>query len=451
MSVPPPTVVAMTSTRTSGPTAAQRVYARVVGGDPSADVAGNGLRQVAANSFQSIGDQVMNAKTVLPWLLGALGVPAAFTGLLVPVRESGSMLPQAAITGWVTSRPRRAAVWVSGAAGQAGATLGIAACAAWAEGVLAGVLVVALLALFAVARSLCSLAGKDVLGRTVPKGERGRVNGVATVVSGVVALSLGLGLRLLGGDVGAGLIAVLLLAASLAWLVAAAVYSRVQEPVEKDREPAGAPAGDGSGGDGEALGWATRARALLREDAAFRRFVVVRALLLVSALAPPFFVGAAQAAGSSALSGLGSFVVASGVAAVLGGRVFGAAADRSSRLLMAGGAAVASLVVLGVALALALGEAPGWLLAAAFFVVSLVHVGVRVGRKTYVVDMAEGDRRTEYVAVSNSAMGVLLLGVGAVTAGLATLGVPVALVFLGVLGLLGAVLGRGMPEVSAGR
>ncbi|MBR7743491.1 MFS transporter [Phycicoccus sp. BSK3Z-2] len=442
----------MSDTTTRAVSPPQRWYRRLVGADAERGVAANGLRQVAASSLQSVGDQVVNAKTVLPWLLAALGTPAAFTGLLVPVRESGSMLPQAALTPWVTSRPRRTTVWVLGATGQAGATAGLAATAALAEGAVAGVLVVLLLAVFAVARSLCSLAGKDVLGRTVPKGERGRINGVATVVAGVVALTLGLGLRLVG-DVGASVIAVLLVAAALAWTGAALVYSRVREPGVDEAEGAReeGPGNDEPRDDGP--GWAAAAWSLLRADAPFRRFVVVRALLLVSALAPPFFVQSSASSGDTPLSGLGAFVVASGLASVLGGRVFGAAADRSSRLLMAVGAAVASLVVLGVAAALAAGggQAPGWLLAGAFFVVSLVHVGVRVGRKTYVVDMADGDRRTEYVAVANTTMGVLLLGVGALTAALATLGVTVALLFLGGLGLVGAVLGRSLPEVSSRR
>ncbi|MEZ5079369.1 MAG: hypothetical protein R2878_01635 [Thermoleophilia bacterium] len=79
---------------------------------------------------------------------------------------------------------------------------------------------------------------------------------------------------------------------------------------------------------------------------------------------------------------------------------------------------------------------------------SVIHLGIRVGRKTYVVDLAEGDERTEYVAVSNTIMGAVLLVVGGITAGLATLGSAVALAFLGVIGLAGAVLGMRLPEVS---
>ncbi|MDN6247130.1 MAG: MFS transporter, partial [Corynebacterium casei] len=58
----------------------------------------NASRFVIANGMQNLGDELVAAKTVLPWLFQSAGVPAALTGLLVPIRESGSMLPQAALT-----------------------------------------------------------------------------------------------------------------------------------------------------------------------------------------------------------------------------------------------------------------------------------------------------------------------------------------------------------------
>ncbi len=84
------------------------------------------------------------------------------------------------------------------------------------------------LAGFALARSLSSIASKDVLGRTVPKGQRGQIKGVTSVMSGAVALTLGLALRLWGGDrLGAGVLAALLGAAAVAWIVAAAIYASI--------------------------------------------------------------------------------------------------------------------------------------------------------------------------------------------------------------------------------
>jgi hypothetical protein len=80
---------------------------------------------------------------------------------------------------------------------------------------------------------------------------------------------------------------------------------------------------------------------------------------------------------------------------------------------------------------------------------TLLHSGVRVGRKTYVLDVADGDLRTTYVAVSNSAMGIILLVVGGISTAVAMAGVEWALVFLAALGLVGAASGLRMPEVSA--
>lgn len=402
------------------------------------DVPRNGLRQIVAQALQSTGDQVVNAKTVLPWLFAALGAPAAMVGLLVPVRESGSMLPQAAMVPWVRRHRVRKWLWVAGSAGQALATAAMAVTAATATGTTAGVAILLALAVFSLSRALNSLASKDVLGRTIPKGQRGQINGLATVLSGVVAITVGVGIRLLGGD-DAGPLVVLLVAAAGTWVVALVVYAGVQEPAE---ESSPAP-GDGGG-------WVSRSVALLRDDATFRRFVLVRTLLLVSALSPPFVVALAARNGDG-LGGLGAFVVASGVASLIGGRFFGRWADRSSRLLMIWGAGIASTVILLFLGLLLVPGVRGWTLLypAVHLLLALTHTGVRVARKTYVVDMAQGDRRTEYVAVANTAMGVLLLVAGAVSSALALLGPEVALVFLALLGVGGVLAARTLPEVSA--
>ncbi len=406
-----------------------------------ASIAWNRWHIIAGQALQNAGDQVAKASTVLTWLLVALGSPAWAVGLLVPIRESGSMLPQAALTPWVRRRGQRKWVWVTGAAGQAVAVAAMAVTAATATGTIAGVLILLELAAFALSRALTSIASKDVLGRTIPKGCRGDINGVATLVSGVVAVTLGLGIRLWGGsEANTGVLAWLLGAAALAWVAALVVYARV-------REPDGGDAGPDHG-----QGWVARSWALLARDRPFRRFVIVRALLLVSALSPPFVMSLAAEQGSAGLSGLGPFVIASGLAGIIGGRPVGRLADRSSQNLMVGGAAAASTTILVLLAVDRVGAVAGasWLFIGAYFLLTVTHTGVRVARKTYVVDMATGDRRTEYVAVSNTAMGVLLLATGAVSSGLAQIGPDLALVFLAGLGLLGVVAGRSLDGVSTG-
>ena len=426
---------------------AARLYQRLVSADRSDQsdqeqrgTARNGLRHVAADALQGSGDQVVSARTVLPWLLTSLGAPAVLLGLLVPVRESLSMLPQAAMAPWVRGRARRRGIWVAGALGQAAGAVVMAVGAATLEGTPAGVVIVLALAGFSLSRSLCSLAGKDVLGRTVPKGERGQISGLTTVLSGVVAITLGLGIRLLGGDdVPSTTLAALLGAAALAWVLAAAVFRGIEEP---ESAPAG-PADDDAG-------WVRAAVETLRADAPFRRFVIARALLLVSALSPPFVVALAASSGGTALSGLGPFVIAQGVANLVGGRFFGRAADTSSRRLMMGAALAASVIIgaLLAALAVPAVRDQSWIFPLAYLLLALTHTGARVARKTYVVDLAGDDRRTQYIAVANSTMGVLLLVVGAISGVLAGFGHELALGFLAVVGLAGVVASRSLPEVS---
>ncbi len=404
------------------------------------DVPANTVRMVGALTLQRIGDVVVDARTVLPWVLAAVGAPAGLTGLLVPIRESGSMLPQAVLAGRVRRAAVRKWVWVAGAAGQFVAVGGMALAVATSSGVLAGLSIIAALTAFALARSLSSIASKDVLGRTIPKGRRGRVNGWATLMAGVVAVTVGLTIRLFGGDdIGAGAYAVLLAAASLVWLAAAAAFATVTEP-PGDRDQS------------KRDGWLAPARALLRSDGAFRRFVAARGLMLVSALSPPFVVALAAQHTDSRFSELGLFVVASGVAAMLGGRFFGGLADHSSRLAMMIGAGGSSVVVLALLAMLALASTPhgAWVFVTAYLLLALAHTGARVGRKTLVVDLATGNRRTDYVAVSNTVMGIVLLATGAVSAALAQLGVEIALLFLASLGLVGVLVTRSIPQPDTG-
>ncbi len=73
---------------------------------------------------------------------------------------------------------------------------------------------------------------------------------------------------------------------------------------------------------------------------------------------------------------------------------------------------------------------------------------MRVGRKTYVVDLATGNKRTDYVAISNSVIGVMLLLVGAAGALAPLIGNHGVIALLSLMGLAGAVLGAGLPETQ---
>lgn len=398
----------------------------------------NARRFIWSNGLQNIGDQVVAPKTVLPWLFNAAGVPAAFTSFLVPIRESGSMLPQAFLSPWVTSQSSRKRVWLIGSWGQALASAGIALSALLLEGSALGIAVIVLLAVHAVFRSICSIAGKDVQGRTISKGHRGDITGRATALAGGFTLAIGLALSFIPNELPQWSLAALLAGGASMWALASLVFMRVDEPT---------PDTDTSNGQGFHDMWK-----LVTSDRDLQRFLIVRSLMLVTALSTPFIVVLGSREGAD-LTGLGAFIVASGGASLLGGRVSGRLSDKSSKRTMAWAAGFAStvLILLVASAQLVDDTINAWVMPLGFFLVNLAHTAVRVSRKTYLVDMADGDRRTMITGAANTVMGIVLLVVGAISSAVVLLGPQAALIFLAVVGYAGVFGAANLKEVSANK
>lgn len=395
---------------------------------------------VGSSFLTKLGDAVANPKTTLAWLMSVLGAPVALTGLLVPVRESGSLIPQLVIAAYVRGKPLRKWVWTLGAVLQAMAVAAMALVTLNLSGPVAGVGLLVCLVVFSLARGLSSVASKDVLGKTIPRTRRGRVNGLSASAAGFASLGVGAALAGLQADEAsrASFFVLLLLAAGL-WLVAAVVYAFVAE------EP-----GETEGG-GNALAHAVGKLSLLRDDAPFRRFVLARSLLLCSALSAPYYVVLAREHATGAIGQLGVFILAAGIASTISAPVWGRLADWSSRRVMVLGTVIAAtLGFLAYAVETAVPRLAGqsWFYPAIFLVLSVAHSGVRLGRKTYVVDLASGNRRTDYVAVSNSVIGAVLLLLGSMGAVAQAFSVPVVILVLSVLGLAGAWVSWQLPELE---
>lgn len=403
-------------------------------------VPGNFFLQVGTQFLTKLGDAIANPKTILAWMLSALGAPGIFTAFLVPVRESGSLIPQLIIASYVRRQEIRKWTFVLGCVLQALAVFGMALIAVTLTGTAAGLALISALVVFSLARGLCSVASKDVLGKTVPKTRRGRVGGWSEFLAGLVTIAVGVLLLLeLREPDDMTTYLILLACAGGLWLLAAASYALI-------REYAGATAGGGN-----ALTAAIERLQLLKNDPPFRHFVVARSLLLCSALSAPFFIMLAHEQTEGALVVLGLFVIADGLASLVSAPFWGRFADTSSRrvMILAGGAAAAA----GIGLVVLVNTLPAlagsqWLYPLFFFLLAIAHAGVRLGRKTYIVDLAGGNKRTDYVAVSNTVIGVVLLLAGSV--GLLTTVMPVSgvILILAAMGLAGSFLSARLPEAS---
>ncbi|MCB1772063.1 MAG: MFS transporter [Gammaproteobacteria bacterium] len=428
----------------------ENLYARIVGDEdarvckdiPDAacnDQPFNFFAYLGSNALGKIADEIASAKLLIPWLFGTLGVPATFTGFLVPIREAGVLIPQLVVAALVRAMPVRKGVWLLGAALSATALLGMAVAAATVEGMAAGFAILGLLVVYSLARGLCSVSAKDVLGKTISKSRRGRLMGLSASISGLVVLTIGIWLAAFTSSGTVATFSILFAAAGVCWIVAALVFGAI-------REQPGATEGGGN-----ALAVAVQQLGLLRTEPGFRRYVVARALLLSVALAPPFYVLVAQQQADSGLLGLGTLIVANGLATSLSAPVWGYLGDWSSKKVMASAAAGAGIV--GVLPALAAwqdwGLSGGGLgMAPLFFVVTVMHGGVRLGRKVYLVDMSDDRHRAAFVAVSNTAIGVLMLVGGLVGLVGDWLGPAAVILALAAVSFVAAAYAMRLPDVS---
>jgi len=400
------------------------------------DLPRNYLLNVANGSATKLAEQLASPGLVLPWLMATIGAPAVLAGLLVPIKESGSLLPQLAVAARIRAVSRRKWIWAAAGATQA-AMLALAALAAVSLPPLAaGVAVVALFAMFSVASGVGSVAFQDVVGKTIPKGRRGRMLSNRAAIGGSLTLAAAVGLHYgLGEQVRIEITVLLVLSGALLWLLGAVAFAAMQE------EPTA------TGGGRSMLGELTQGLALFQERPGYRRFIAVRGLLLSVELAMPFYALHAAALLGTSASELGLYVFAVGLANVTSSPVWGALSDRDSRTVLAWSGILAALTGLG-ALGLALLPTTlqsAWFYAALFLTLGVAIAGVRLGRKTYLVDSAPADERPLYTAFANTAVGLMALSGGLV--GLfADLTAPIgAVVLLAVLSGLGALAARGLP------
>ena len=364
----------------------------------------NFFLHLISNFFTKLADEVASARLVFPWVLGLLGAPMLLVSLAVPVRESGVLLPQLFIAAKIRALALRKYVWMFGGllSGLALWVCGLALIIDL-EPVQATWLVFTALLVFSFARGICSVASKDVLGKTVSKTRRGTLMGLATSISGIFTLLLGLNLgfydELKSNE---WVLAALFGIAGACWMIASVAIWVIRE------EPGATEGGANAGVE------ALKSLKLLRDDKPFRNFVIVRTLLLSVSLGSPMLIILAQEAlGNAALIGL--FLIVSGLANTVSGYLWGRLADYSSRILMAISSGINALVGIAVLMILQseVDVSALLLFVVAYFLASVCLAGVRLGRKTLLVDMGNQKTRSAYVAVSNTAIGILILLMGA--------------------------------------
>lgn len=397
----------------------------------------NFITHIASLGATKTADGLIDPKLVLSWLLTQLGAPAVFIGLLVPVRESGALLPQLLTAASLRRLSKRKWAWSVGSAIQGLSAAAFALAAIFLEGAAAGIAIVTALGVLALARSVCSVTYKDVLGKTVSKARRGTATGTASSLAAFFVIIFGAILATGTLSRMPVVLAGLLVAAGL-WLLASVLFSTLQEE-------AGATEGGAN-----PLAAAMENFGLLAKDAQLRRFIATRGLLISTALAPPFMVAlGSNGDAENAFGGLGLLVIASAGASLLSSYVWGRLADRSSRKVLIFSAIAASIALAATLVLNALGLLTSvWGLPAVIFALMLAYQGVRLGRSTHLVDMATQDTRAAYTALSNTIIGLLLAAGGAFSLLAEYAGVSVVIGVLAAMSALSVLVGLALEEVQ---
>ncbi|QCZ93813.1 MFS transporter [Salinimonas iocasae] len=349
---------------------------------------------IAALSANKLADILISAKTTLPALLISLGAPVWMIGWLVPIRESGALLPQAVIGILLRKMRARHTVWRVGIIIQVLAVLAMFLAGLMLEQAKAGWVVLVALVILSLGRSICSLTVKDIEADIAQKGERGDLIGKASTLSGILTLLVAVPMVFFQESLGIAAILGLVLTAAAAFFCTFMLMLPVKTFVDV------AQTDDKS----------SKKTAFWQFDAVVYRFVLVRGLFVHSALVAPYFMLESEAGAESLLP---LYLAAQAAAAMLSSLIWGKISDNSARktLQIAGVIAVAACIGL-----LITGAASVWVSGFLFFMLSVAHTGVRTGRKTYSLDVREGQGRTELVAFSNTAIGLILLAFGALYA-----------------------------------
>lgn len=343
-----------------------------------------------------------NPSSVIPAFVRQLTDSAPVIGLVGTIFNGGWLLPQLVVARLINDKPRKKPYMLAGLSGRV--LFWVAALALWVG--LARyptamlILFFACIGLFAVSDGVTSVAWFDILARAIPLKRRGRLIGVAQVISGLAGVGVGalvgliLDRRPFPDDY-----ALLFTLAGVALIPSVIALTLIREPPSEGANPE--TNGQVKGG------WLT----LLVTDPAFRHLMICRLLVGMMGLAVPFYVVHAADVLHLPQSIVGDFVVAQTLAGVVASVVLGLVSERWGPRYVArtGSAAAMTGPLFALAAHLAGG---GWPVRAYPFVyvaLGVVYSAWMLGFFNYLLEIAPERMRPAYIGLGNTIMGLLTL------------------------------------------
>lgn len=356
-------------------------------------------RIATAGIFFQGGAAAVDTGTIVAALVNGLTGSAVAVGAAAAIARYGWLFPQLFVGYFAQRRRRRMPFYMLGAFGRV-ACLGAVALVIAAPGLLPGPLVVPaffiLWTLYAFVSGIVAVPYNDIVARSVPSGARSRLLAVRFFGGGLLALVVAAAAHHLLGALAfpVGHAAILALGAVL-FLVSTLSFVSAGEAEAP-------PAHDDDAGF---FAFVKEGGAVFRGDARFRLFVYARWLAGGVAMALPFYVVQALAAGVNA-QGVATLLGAQAVGGLVSNPLWGWWGDRIGKRTLLEGSAVfaviAPVLTLGWWVGGATTFAPLLWFAGVFFILGAAGNGGTIAQLGYLMEISPDERRPAYSGYFNA-------------------------------------------------
>jgi len=359
---------------------------------------------IASNGFFfPTAGRIVAAGLLLTWFVSELSDSAIWVSLIVPIQYGLALIAQPLFARWLSHQRQRKHFYTMQALlrGIMWGILGLAA-------ILLPTASPALLALFfsviiidAVAAGLGNIAFSDTLANAIPPSLRGRVRGWRGIFGGIITAIVGIWIQAAySEESGLRAYGVLFVAAGVLYAIGGLVFGLIQ--VED---------ADVSESDKPGLSELMSRIRDLWQDAAFRRFVYVQALLTPLVQGLPFFTLFAKERFGLEIDALGVLVIVSAIVPIISNYVWGRLADaRGNRftLITSGLVGLAAPVcVYGLFTQETANTLTIGLLAVIVTAIGAMSAGFDLTTKNYIIALSPNEsERPFYIGVNDTLVGL---------------------------------------------
>jgi MFS family permease len=355
-----------------------------------------------------IGLAFMSTSTVIPSFLSTLGASSAFIGLISSLQSASWLLPQLVAARYVADKPYKKPyiLWPAAIGRSLFLLLALLlwttrAQPAWLTLVLTALVITG----FWAGDGLASVPWFDLLSKVIPPRRRGRLTGIGQLFSGIFSFAAGAAVEWMLGDQGPGFPRNYALLFVLGFTMLVLSFIAISLAVEERSVPAPRRPTWGE--------FIPQLWGVLKQDHAFRRYIIARQLFGLGMLATPFYMTYALEKLNLPAHVAGRYTAIGVVGSILAAVTLGWLNERhgSKRVIQVSIGLNTAVPLIALLIPLLLPD-PAWLAwgyGLVFLALNATMSGNMAGWLTYVLELAPESERPTYVGLTNTLNGVTTL------------------------------------------